>query len=148
MSMRLQQNGFQEMPGIHSAVAALQFEVKLMRFALLLKRFDPDQLRIPAGNPNGGRWTGDDRVQAANRSGPRYGRPDLRVPNFSGAPPVQQFRLTQTAISVSQAAKRTQQLDPARRPPSSISAGIEARVICFTPSLRLFVSLPQWHCRS
>lgn len=37
--------------------AALDVEAKLVRLRLALKLFNPLQPRVPAGNPDGGRWT-------------------------------------------------------------------------------------------
>jgi hypothetical protein len=39
-------------------VAALEVEIGLRRLARILK-FNPDQPRVPAGNPEGGQWTSD-----------------------------------------------------------------------------------------
>jgi len=43
---------------IKLTLAGLNFELALLRRALRLKaNFDPDQPRVPAGNPDGGQWT-------------------------------------------------------------------------------------------
>lgn len=40
------------------AFAVAQLELRRLRFALLLRKgYNPNQLRVPAGNPNGGEWT-------------------------------------------------------------------------------------------
>ncbi len=53
------------------AVSETALYLKLIRLHLWLKAgFNPDQPRVPAGNPNGGQWTDAD--------GP-YGRPLLRL---------------------------------------------------------------------
>ncbi|MGC2776790.1 MAG: hypothetical protein WA418_14275, partial [Bradyrhizobium sp.] len=38
-------------------LAALRFKLALIKGALRLKVFDPNQPRVPAGNPEGGQWT-------------------------------------------------------------------------------------------
>lgn len=38
-------------------VAALRFEMKLARLVRLMRKFDPSQPRVPAGQPGGGQWT-------------------------------------------------------------------------------------------
>jgi hypothetical protein len=40
-------------------LSALRVQVKLLRLAFLLRKanFNPDQPRVPAGNPDGGQWT-------------------------------------------------------------------------------------------
>ena len=40
-------------------IAALSFEWKLLKRVRALKAYNPDQPRVPAGNPDGGQWTGD-----------------------------------------------------------------------------------------
>ena len=40
-------------------LAGLRFELALVRYGLLLRKanFNPDQPRVPSGNPDGGQWT-------------------------------------------------------------------------------------------
>jgi hypothetical protein len=38
-------------------VAALRVSLAFRRLALALKRYNADQPRVPAGNPDGGQWT-------------------------------------------------------------------------------------------
>ena len=40
-------------------VAALSAELKFRRFLRDLKAYNPNQPRVPAGNPDGGEWTGE-----------------------------------------------------------------------------------------
>ena len=45
---------------ISRKLLGLQLQEKLLRCQVALKAsFNPDQPRVPAGNPDGGRWTGD-----------------------------------------------------------------------------------------
>lgn len=47
-------------PGFHhfrSDFAALKMKWSGMKFAALARKYDPNQPRVPAGNPDGGQWT-------------------------------------------------------------------------------------------
>jgi hypothetical protein len=47
-----------EIQDLRCSLAALAFEFALLRLRVLLRRgYDPDQPRVPAGNPDGGQWT-------------------------------------------------------------------------------------------
>ena len=46
-------------PAARHAVARTRLAILRLRFALVLKRFNPSQPRVPAGHPDGGQWTGD-----------------------------------------------------------------------------------------
>ena len=41
-------------------LAALRVELKLLHVGLALRAYDPRQPRVPAGHPDGGRWTSED----------------------------------------------------------------------------------------
>jgi len=60
-------------------ISALRFQNALLHHqrSLLSQKFDPDQPRIPAGNPEGGQWTSAqagaeeaEQFSAARRTGP------------------------------------------------------------------------------
>ncbi len=56
-------------------LAALRFEVAMLRHGRELRRkFDPNQPRVPAGEPGGGRWTNEESnevdLSAARRVSP------------------------------------------------------------------------------
>jgi hypothetical protein len=38
-------------------LAAIELQIKLVRFIIALKAYNPEEPRISAGNPGGGRWT-------------------------------------------------------------------------------------------
>jgi hypothetical protein len=42
---------------VRSALSRAQWQVRGLRITLRLKRFNPAQPRVPAGHPDGGRWT-------------------------------------------------------------------------------------------
>lgn len=57
------------MLAIRWQLAALAFDAKMLRLALALKaNFDPNQPRVPAGQPDGGQWT---RVEGYARESDR-----------------------------------------------------------------------------
>lgn len=64
-------------------VAELKLDMAMRRFARVLKAgFDPNQPRVPAGNPDGGQWTsggGRSRVRLAASDKPRLGRAALAL---------------------------------------------------------------------
>ena len=45
---------------LNSDFAALRFQLALLRFNLIERKYRPDQPRIPAGSADGGRWTDGD----------------------------------------------------------------------------------------
>jgi hypothetical protein len=52
----------QEILRLKSQIAALRFERAMVRHAMALERcanFNPNQPRVPAGNPDGGQWTSE-----------------------------------------------------------------------------------------
>jgi hypothetical protein len=44
-------------------LAALRVEAKLLRLGLVLHAYNPGQLRVPAGQPDGGQWTSEDGAE-------------------------------------------------------------------------------------
>ncbi len=70
-------------------IAALSFELKLFKLIRALKAFNPDQPRVPAGNPDGGQWTSGNgegalRVQLAGEI-PQNDTPDVPEQEPPGA---------------------------------------------------------------
>jgi hypothetical protein len=66
-----------------SLLRAAQVQVAMLRHELAVRRkanFNPDQPRVPAGNPDGGQWTGDETSP---------GRSDPRI--ITDAPPGEQI---------------------------------------------------------
>jgi hypothetical protein len=65
------------------ALAVAQLEVRRLRMAIRPKRFNPSQPRIPAGHPNGGRWTsggnGRETSQQSESAHLRREPPSFRV---------------------------------------------------------------------
>lgn len=46
-----------ELRRVGPEILGLRVEISLRRFVLLARRYAPSQPRVPAGNPDGGRWT-------------------------------------------------------------------------------------------
>jgi hypothetical protein len=51
---------------LKAEVAALKAEIKFRKLLAALKAYDPNQPRVPAGNPDGGQWTRDGIGAAAD----------------------------------------------------------------------------------
>jgi hypothetical protein len=71
-----------ELLHLKSELAALWAEIKFHRLLRALKAYNPDQPRVPAGNPDGGQWSGEgasgaSRVRLAAADKPRLGRAAL-----------------------------------------------------------------------
>lgn len=58
---------------IYGRIEAMQIEIALMRIGLAFRALNPSQPRVPAGQPDGGRWTSE------NGSGSTVGDNDGRV---------------------------------------------------------------------
>jgi len=43
---------------LRRAVSEAQIAIAIARAPLFLRKFDPEQPRVPRGNPNGGEWVG------------------------------------------------------------------------------------------
>src|SRR5690349_8651878 len=69
-----------ELLGARRAFSIAQLELRSLRIALALKRFNPSQPRVPAGSPNGGRWVGETDGAPAHPSE----KPRTALENSSG----------------------------------------------------------------
>src|SRR5215218_4398080 len=114
------------------ALAQIEMEVRSLRLALALRRCDPRQPRVPAGNPEGGQWTSDGgggapRLQLVS-SRPRSG--GVRVINGRTytVTPAQEARLEMTAAQARALVREVQQHDPSWRPRPSIYEGVEGEI--------------------
>lgn len=99
----------------------LRWLVKDLQVDLMLRRlrlkYSPDQPRVPAGNPDGGRWTADGKWRVA---GPPTGRPPTRFGgNFPTATTEQLTRLESAVARTQDALTRIRQYDPNWRPTTS-----------------------------
>jgi hypothetical protein len=102
-------------------------DLRWLRFLQKVKAgFNPDQPRVPAGNPDGGQWTneggGSDATDlSANRRRPAAG-------GLSGGTPAQQARLAVAEARAKEAIRRVHELDPRWRPTPSLHETIEGRI--------------------
>jgi hypothetical protein len=115
---------------IRHKIVSLQLDVKLLRLGRALK-FRPDQPRVPAGNPEGGRWTHEGgavqsvQFRPGNSAGAGQRR---RVGPWDDATPAQQTRLAVSNMRAEEATRRVQVYDPAWRPEPTIHEGIEGAI--------------------
>ncbi|MGL4322723.1 MAG: hypothetical protein ACRCTD_01685, partial [Beijerinckiaceae bacterium] len=106
-----------ELGKLRSTVAALKFELALLRFTHLLRKYNPDQPRVPAGNPDGGQWVSISAgwEQEANARG-RAAR------HWPGASPRQQAELTSVQLTANRLMAEVRARDRNWRPGPGISS--------------------------
>jgi hypothetical protein len=115
-----------------------------------LKKYSPDQPRVPAGNPGGGQWTSDGGDGPANDSrvvsdvtpdnpwipGARYaqntrrggGGPILIDGNWLDPTPAQAARLTVAEAQAQDALARVRNFDPYWQPTPGLYATVEGKI--------------------
>jgi len=119
------------------AFARAQIELRHLRLALILKRFNPSQPRVPAGHPDGGRWTdggtsgGGGRPRATFVSArPRRGGGTRNIGGRDYATtPAQEVRLDVSAARARALMREVQRHDPHWRPTPSIYEGVEGAIL-------------------
>jgi len=67
---------------IRHAFATAHLELRRLRLAVALKRFNPSQPRVPAGNPDGGQWTSGGGGGNSEPSSEREGAARRRSPGL------------------------------------------------------------------
>lgn len=123
---------------IRCDTAAMTVRLALLRLMLLEKAYNPDQPRVPAGDPDGGQWTdggfgllrprheprqGDGEEAQVAQSGRGGLNPATRLGrSWLGATPAQQVRLAVSHAQALTAMARAQRADPSWRPGQGISA--------------------------
>jgi hypothetical protein len=103
-------------------LAAQRFQRTLSRYIAQIK-FNPGQLRIPAGQPEGGQWTNGENAGDVIRVGAR-GRTfvAVRVGNRAlAATPGQAGRLAYANARAQQTLEQVREVDPTWRPTPSLS---------------------------
>lgn len=114
----------------------LRVELRRLRIVRARKQYDPNQPRVPAGNPDGGQWTG----QGGRGGGPRSEYAQLRPRRLPGgyriiggrahvATPAQEARLDITAAQARALVREVQRHDPSWRPMPSIYDGVEGQIL-------------------
>jgi hypothetical protein len=117
------------------AFAVAGLELRRLRLALALKRFNPSQPRVPAGNPDGGQWTdggGGGSPRATLVSGrPRRSGSGTRTVNgrIYETTPAQEVRLDVSAARARALMREVQRHDPNWRPTPSIYEGVEGEIL-------------------
>jgi hypothetical protein len=125
-----------DLAGVRHALSGARLELETLRLAIALKRFNPSQPQAPAGNPNGGQWTGEGggwgtpRVEPAS-SRPRVGSSGTRVirGRVHEVTPGQEARLDVSAAQARAFIRDVQQRDPSWRPRPSIYEGVEGEIL-------------------
>ena len=104
-------------------------DLATIRLRVLLKaNFNPGQLRIPAGQPGGGQWTGEDGGQVHLTQG-RRGSIRLNVDGrLLEATPGQAARFAVAEPAAREAIRRVRELDPNWRPARSFVETIEGAI--------------------
>lgn len=118
------------------ALAVAQLELRRLLVLRLRKRFNPNQPRVPAGNPDGGRWTSG----GGHGSGPRSEYAQLRPRRLPAGhriiggrahavTPAQEARLDITAAQARALVREVQRHDPSWRPRPSLYEGVEGQIL-------------------
>ena len=115
-------------------IAARRVQQALKRLAGSAHKagFNPAQMRVPAGNPDGGQWTGGggaigDFVHQVGARGRQFGV--VRVGRASlPATPGQTMRLANATAWARNATERVRELDPTWRPRRSFTETVEGEI--------------------
>ena len=116
--------------------AFAQLELRRLLIARARKHYNPNQPRVPAGNPEGGRWTGG----GSSGGGPRSEHAQLRPRRLPGgyriiavrayeATPAQEARLDITAAQARALVREVQRRDPTWKPRPSLYEGVEGQIL-------------------
>jgi len=108
--------------------AVLRLHLAAARFALRIEtRYDPNQPRVPAGNPDGGQWT---RIgqRVAQARGPRGTLPVRIGSRFLEATPGQQARYQAARNAYQRALREIQKLEPQWKPPAQLFETTEGAI--------------------
>src|SRR3954465_15690299 len=113
-----------------------QRSIRELRAARLLTRYNPNQQRVPTGNPRGGQWTSESggtglpRTQWAQLRPRRVGGGSRLVGGrFVETTPGQEARLDVSAAEARALVREVQRHDPTWRPTPSIYEGIEGQIL-------------------
>ena len=118
------------------AFAVAQLEPRRLLIARARKQYNPNQPRVPAGDPEGRRWTGG----GSSGVGPRSEYAQLRPRRLPGgyriiagrayeATPAQEARLDITAAQARALVREVQRQDPTWKPRPSLYEGIEGQIL-------------------
>jgi hypothetical protein len=105
---------------IRSLLLAKVVEEKLRNLERAVKaNFDPNQPRVPRGNPDGGQWAGTGGSGGRTRLAqmPRGGG---RIGSDAETTPEQEARLVAEEVQAQEAIRRVQEIDPHWKPQESL----------------------------
>lgn len=121
--------------GARYAFAVVQLEVRRLRLFRAFKRFNPTQPRVPAGSPDGGRWTsggggGDgSRIEFVSSRPRQSGNARVIRGQVYETTPAQEVRLDVSAARMRALVQEVQRHDPNWRPTPSIYEGVEGEIL-------------------
>jgi hypothetical protein len=133
--MPLSASALWEWKAARHALAVAHLEVRRLRIALLLRRFNPSQPRVPAGNPDGGQWTseggggGEPRAEQVSLRPRRLGGTRVIQGRVYETTPSQEVRLTTSEAHARSLIREVQRHDPDWRPTPSLYEGVEGRIL-------------------
>jgi hypothetical protein len=114
---------------------AYRLETKLRVLGCAVKaNFNPNQPRVPAGNPDGGQWTdgggggGGDLVRIASRPGRGFSQVRLRNGRRVDATPGQAARLAAARARADSRINQVRELDPDWKPRPSLTETVEGEI--------------------
>jgi len=121
---------------IRYAFAVAQLEPRQLRVFRALKQYNPNQPRVPAGNSDGGQWSGG----GSSANGPRSEYAQLRPRRLPvghriiggrarAVTPAQEARLDITAAQARALVREVQRRDPTWKPTPSMYEGVEGRIL-------------------
>ncbi len=123
-----------EWRAVRKALTLAQLELRQLRLSLVLRRFNPSQPRVPAGNSDGGQWTdgggGGERPRATFVSArPRRGGGTRNIGGRDYATtPAQEVRLDVSAARARALTREVQRHDPNWRPTPSMYGDVEGAI--------------------
>ncbi|HEY8564723.1 MAG TPA: hypothetical protein VIL65_04430 [Beijerinckiaceae bacterium] len=129
--MPLSPSQIRELHDVRVGHARIELDVLRLRVRLL-RRYDPNQPRVPAGSPEGGRWTdgggGQPREDYAQLRPRRV--PGLRVINGRGHQLTagQETRLVAAEAEARSLTREVQRRDPDWRPPAAVYSDPEGLI--------------------
>lgn len=112
--------------------AAITFEFRALALCLRVKAgFRPEQPRIPAGNSDGGQWTGEGsgtRPILVSRRGPRGAGQVQILGRWQAVTPAQEARLAVSIGRLQEALRAVRKIDPNWKPQPQLYSTVEGLI--------------------
>jgi hypothetical protein len=116
--------------GYRAAAAAVQ--ARALSLSLHMKAgFRPGQLRVPAGNSDGGQWAdggSTSRATPISHRGPRQGSHRRIMGRSQAVTPAQAIRLDASTAEMREAIRAVAKIDPTWRPPPQLFETVEGNI--------------------